>query len=74
LKAERYDSCIRHAERALALTPHWNETPIRATLGEAYLAAGRPREAIAPLETATRDHPGDQRVRRLLARARELSR
>ena len=54
----------------LALDPHVNETPMHATLGEAYLALGRAADAARHLEIAATATPNDARLASLLQRAR----
>ncbi len=70
----RYGAAVEHARRALELEPHSNEGPLHMTIGEALLAMGRPKEAIAPLEEAVRLTQRGDKAQKLLARARELAR
>jgi arylsulfatase A-like enzyme len=70
----RYDAAVEHARRALTLEPKLNEGPLYVTIGEAYLAMGRPDQAIEPLREGLRLLPGNEKARVLLARAEGRSR
>jgi adenylate cyclase len=52
---EQYDKAIAEAERAIALDP--NRASAYSMLGFSLIWAGRPQEAIAPIEKAIRINP-----------------
>jgi hypothetical protein len=64
------EGAAREARRALELRPPTSEVELRALLGEALTAQGRPAEALPHLELAARARPGDPRVQNLLEAAR----
>ncbi|MFN8177125.1 MAG: sulfatase-like hydrolase/transferase [bacterium] len=70
LRTKRFDLAALHGETALQLDPHVNETPMHATLGEAYLDLGRSPDALRHLEIAAAASPKDARLASLLQRAR----
>jgi tetratricopeptide (TPR) repeat protein len=70
----RYPLAADYARRALELPPDMMEAPIYATLGEIYLAMGRPKDAVAPLKKAVQLAPRSERNRNLLAEAERAPR
>ncbi|MFN8179861.1 MAG: sulfatase-like hydrolase/transferase [bacterium] len=67
----RYEMAVDYARRSLELSPHINEAPVHATLGECLLLLGRPAEAIPHLEKAREHRAYDPKLDRLLSEARE---
>ena len=63
------------AQRALELPPHFDDLPIRGTLGEALLELDRPEEALPHLKAAAAARGGgDRRLRELVALAESRAR
>lgn len=69
LQLRDFDACIQHGLAFLDIPPAVNEGPVHLTLGEAYLASGRPREAVEHLRRAREVDPGSRRAAKLLAAA-----
>jgi predicted Zn-dependent protease len=65
----RLDDAVRYARRSLELSPHINEAPVHATLGECLLRLDRAEEALPHLRRASERRPGDAKLQRLVAEA-----
>ena len=65
----RYDMAVEYARKSLQLSPHLNEAPVHATLGESLLRLGRPAEALPELRLARERRPGDPKLQSLVAEA-----